>query len=88
MPYIYSDNADRNNPHKLPNVEVFYLNGAEAQEMFGEDGEEGWYWWACFPGCLPDGEPFGPFPSQGAALNDGCDSTEPDYEWDHAEEAD
>ena len=21
----------------------------------------GWYWRACFPGCLPDGEPNGPF---------------------------
>jgi len=21
----------------------------------------GWFYQACFPGCLPDGEPFGPF---------------------------
>lgn len=21
----------------------------------------GWYWWACFPGYQPDGEPLGPF---------------------------
>lgn len=20
-----------------------------------------WYWWACFPGCLPDGDACGPF---------------------------
>lgn len=25
----------------------------------GQDG--GWYWWSCFPGCMPDGEPNGPF---------------------------
>lgn len=26
-----------------------------------EDYPLGWYWWACFPGCLPDGEATGPF---------------------------
>lgn len=32
--------------------------------------EPGWYWWPCFPGCLPDGEPSGPFPtSEGAYLD-------------------
>jgi hypothetical protein len=24
---------------------------------------EGYFWWACFPDCLPDGEPNGPFKS-------------------------
>jgi hypothetical protein len=28
----------------------------------------GWYWWACFPGCLPDGEPAGPFETEEAAI--------------------
>lgn len=31
---------------------------------YGHDHEGyavGWYVWACFPGCLPDGEPIGPF---------------------------
>lgn len=32
--------------------EVFWL--------FSNDNE-GWYWWACFPGCMPDGEASGPF---------------------------
>jgi len=33
------------------------------------DGEvAGWYWWACFPGCLPDGEVNGPFDTSRAAL--------------------
>lgn len=31
---------------------------------------EGWYWQACFPGCLPDGDPMGPFSSQAACLED------------------
>lgn len=33
-------------------------------------GTEGWYWWPCFEGCLPDGEPTGPFYSSSAAYND------------------
>lgn len=30
----------------------------------------GWFWVACFPGCLPDSEPFGPFDTEEAALTD------------------
>ena len=26
--------------------------------------QPGWYWWACFPGCLPDGDAIGPFNSE------------------------
>lgn len=26
-----------------------------------DEAESGWMWWACFPGCLPDGEATGPF---------------------------
>ena len=28
----------------------------------------GWFWWACFPGCLPDSTPIGPFDSYAEAL--------------------
>lgn len=39
-----------------------------------DDGEEpmspGWYWWPCFPGCLPDGEAMGPFSSSRDARDD------------------
>lgn len=28
----------------------------------------GWFYWFCFPGCLPDGDPVGPFKTEGAAL--------------------
>ena len=40
---------------------------------FDEDGEPvqpGWYWWACMPGCLPDGEAHGPFSTSSRAYND------------------
>jgi len=29
-----------------------------------------WYWRPCFPGCLPDGDPVGPFDSEADALAD------------------
>lgn len=32
--------------------------------------EPGWYWWACFPGCLPDSDPIGPFATEEEALAD------------------
>lgn len=30
----------------------------------------GWYWQACFPGCLPDGDPRGPFETEQDAITD------------------
>lgn len=24
----------------------------------------GWFYWFCFPGCLPDGAPFGPYDTE------------------------
>ena len=54
-------------------LEVFF---ADAGELWKQDDENesantgGWYWWACFPGCLPDGEPSGPFGSSRDALED------------------
>jgi hypothetical protein len=32
--------------------------------------DPGFYWQACFPGCLPDSDPVGPFSSYAAALED------------------
>ena len=29
-----------------------------------------WYWQACWPGCLPDGEINGPFDTEQAAVDD------------------
>ena len=33
----------------------------------------GWYWWPCFPGCLPDGDANGPFTTEAEALADAQD---------------
>jgi len=37
---------------------------------YPESSSPGWYWVACFPGCLPDGEPMGPFATSRDALED------------------
>lgn len=29
-----------------------------------------WYWHSCFPGCMPDSDPFGPFATEAEALAD------------------
>ncbi len=44
---------------------------------YGHDVEgysPGWYWWACFPGCLPDGDPVGPFDTPEEAYADARES--------------
>lgn len=80
----YSDPKREHDPHALPDVEIFqiddkgYLDG-EPFVLPHEPGEQalglaqpGWYWWPCFPGCLPDGEPFGPFETVDAARLDAA----------------
>ncbi len=64
-------------------LEVFWSAfGAFCYEQCGEcDGDQsaaGWYWWACFPGCLPDGEPSGPFATSRDALED-ADEWNPEF---------
>jgi len=36
----------------------------------------GWYYWSCFPGCLPDGDPIGPFDTEEDALADAREGIE------------
>jgi hypothetical protein len=65
----------------LPDVEVFYVTrGASGLgcvgEMIIDDNktdeplEQGFYYWSCFTGCLPDSDPIGPFDTQEEALAD------------------
>ena len=37
---------------------------------------EGFYWWSCFPGCLPTGDPAGPFKTESEALEDAREGIE------------
>ena len=52
--------------------EVFWT--VEQHNIIGEEiAPAGWYWYACFPGCMPDGEPSGPFPNEQEAIKDATD---------------
>jgi hypothetical protein len=41
-------------------------------------GTNGWYWWSCFPGYLPEGDPVGPFATSQQAHQD-ADEWDPKY---------
>lgn len=63
------------NPNDDPygSFEVFYWSEddiADAKQHDGAELEEGWYWWACFPGCMPDADPIGPFATSRDAHDD------------------
>lgn len=69
----YYDETRRENEHALPDLEVFYMSAPELADAEWVDGdgdakEPGWYYWTCFPGCLPDSNPVGPFVTEEEAL--------------------
>jgi hypothetical protein len=68
MAQYYSDPRRENDPHALPDIETFtHLDyEMDPEEYHGP----GWYYWFCFPGCMPDGDPVGPFETEEAALAD------------------
>lgn len=87
MSQHYSQPERENDPHALPDLEVFYVSAgdfanADADTWHAERLAEdeytptscqnlaGWYYWYCFPGCLPDSEPNGPFETKAEALAD------------------
>lgn len=58
---------------KRPEFKLCRMNSRAQKEMLDaivvEEGiEGGWFWWTCFPGCLPDGPAIGPFRTQQEAL--------------------
>ena len=96
----YSNPDRENDPHALPDLEVFYRTPAEEVEgdeellwdamkrfplasmnsrerdkaidwaIMESGATGGWYYWYCFPGCLPDSDPIGPFATKADALAD------------------
>ena len=53
--------------------DIPFGNDPQNARNYDSDGEPvkpGWYWWPCFPGCLPDGDPIGPFSSSRQAHED------------------
>ena len=71
----YSDPTREDEEYSLSDVEVFHIPDDYNPES--EDGNplpDGWYWWSCFPGCLPDSDPVGPFDTEAEALADAQDN--------------
>ena len=70
----YSDPTRAKDSWSLPDVEVFWAETGElwSADDFDADGpnEAGFYWHSCFPGCMPDSDPFGPFDTEAEALKD------------------
>ena len=81
MSQIYTDETREEEPYALPNAEVFYVSQMEVnynlQNIDHADEytitEAGWYWWSCFPGCLPDSDAIGPFETEQEAIDDARD---------------
>ena len=61
------------------NVEIFYVEESELLDFqdplddVAYPTESGWYYWYCFPGCLPDSDLFGPCKSEYHAI---CEARE------------
>lgn len=85
MTRYYSDPRRASEPGALPDVEVwehhhigpnalFPVEHCEPTVAVPDDEDKcrgrGWYWHSCFPGCLPDGEPNGPFDTEAEAVED------------------
>lgn len=67
--HAYSDPARALDPHALPDIEVFHVpNDYSLRDWDDASLERGWYWWSCFPGCLPDSDPEGPYETEAEAL--------------------
>jgi hypothetical protein len=75
----YSDRTRESDPWSLSDLEVFKLSAEDFRTADHDtwmhefnDGDAsrcaGWYYWYCFPGCLPDSDAFGPYASEDAAL--------------------
>ena len=82
MPYYTNDPESYPHNDSTQNVQTFHMDAQEfinpdpdswMAELVGEGEAEaadlaGWYWWPCLPGCMPDGDPQGPFKYERAAL--------------------
>ena len=54
-------------PRTGASIEVFYADRVLAKSF---STRPGWFWWACRPGCLPDGLPTGAFATSYLAYRD------------------
>lgn len=68
MVSYYLNANDEQDPHKLPDLEVFWREEGEDVDDDGNYNQAGWYFWFCTPGCMPDGAATGPYGSAEEAL--------------------
>jgi len=76
MSYHDFENPETGETHG--SFETFYVDECEIPNSESIDVDEeflsaGFYWWTCFPGCIPDGEPNGPFETEEDAILDAND---------------
>ena len=91
MSQHYSEPSRESDAYALPDIETFYMDIRDFQDadrdiwmydrLVETDGDYpailvGWYWQACFPGCLPDSDPMGPFDTEADAVADAQESAE------------
>lgn len=60
---------------RRPEFRLATMNNATRERMLDAMVRDlgiqcGWFWQACFPGCLPDGPPMGPFDTRDEAIDD------------------
>ena len=72
----YHSFTDYESKEQYGSFEVFWYDGEIIDSEYtgrldtAEDIEpSGWYWWACFTGCMPDSEKVGPFASSSQAYD-------------------
>jgi len=75
MSQFYTDPSRETDEYALPDAEVFWaatgeLNGCLEYLEEDETSLSGFYWQPCFPGCMPDGAPIGPFETEEEAIQD------------------
>lgn len=66
---------------RKPAYRLAGMNSRDREKMFdamveAEGIEGGWFYRFCFPGCLPESAPFGPYASEQAALTAARESVE------------
>jgi hypothetical protein len=78
MTMYYLDPTKESDRWSLPDLEIFWADSLLADEddlRIRFDCKEnpiyrpvGFYFWFCYPGCLPDSDAYGPFASEKEAL--------------------
>ena len=69
------------------NVEDTHCTECGKKGVRVTDTARKWYWWSCFPGCLPDSEPFGPFATEAEAIADAQDNAIEDEDEDEGNQS-